>query len=109
LACYSLLFSVVVPAGADKPKPPQDKADAVDTTNDPLESVNRTIFDVNDFLDRLLLRPLAELYRAIIPPPVRDRVTNILSDMKEPVMIANNRMLREFTWSGGTAERRGPN
>ena len=46
------------------PKSPQDQAD-VDTTNDPFESVNRTIFDVNDFLDRLLLRPLAELYRAV--------------------------------------------
>src|ERR1700743_1295307 len=102
LTCSFLLASVALSACADMPKTPQDQADAVDTTNDPLESVNRTIFDVNDFLDRLLLRPLAELYRAMVPPPVRDRVTNILSNMKEPVIFANNLMQGEFSRAGVT-------
>jgi phospholipid-binding lipoprotein MlaA len=111
LTCSFLLASVALSACADMPKTPQDQANQtdIDANNDPFESVNRTIFDVNDFLDRLLLRPLAELYRAMVPPPVRDRVTNILSNMKEPVIFANNLMQGEFTRASVTAERFGIN
>ena len=104
LTCTFLLASLAMSGCADMPKMPQDQAD-IDTTNDPFENVNRTIFDVNDFLDRLLLRPLAELYRAMVPPEVRDRVTNVLSNMKEPVIFANNLMQGEVTRAGVTAER----
>ena len=67
--------------------------------------MNRTIFDVNDFLDRLLLRPIAELYRATIPPGIRDRVAGIVTNMKEPVIFANNLLQGEFSKAGVTAER----
>lgn len=58
--------------------------------NDPLEPMNRVFFDVNDFLDRLLFRPLAGMYRLTVPPIVRDRVAGILENMDEPVTFANN-------------------
>jgi len=99
-----LTASVALSACADMPNSPQAKAD-YDSTNDPLEGVNRVIFDVNDFLDRLLIRPIAELYRATVPPPIRDRVTNILSNMREPVIFANNLLQGEVTRAGVTAER----
>jgi len=91
-------------ACADMPKTSQEQAE-YDATNDPFEPMNRAIFDVNDFLDRLLLRPIAELYRAMVPPGIRDRVTNILSNMKEPVIFANNLLQGEFNRAGVTAER----
>ncbi|MGE3623183.1 MAG: VacJ family lipoprotein [Bdellovibrionales bacterium] len=103
MTCVLLGSCIVLSACADMPKG-QDQAD-YDAVNDPFESVNRTIFDVNVFLDRLLLRPLAELYRAMVPPPVRERVTNIISNMKEPVIFANNVMQGEFSRAGVTAER----
>lgn len=99
-----LAASVALSACADMPKNSQDKAE-YDANNDPLEDVNRVIFDVNDFLDRLLIRPLAELYRATVPPPIRDRVTDILSNMREPVIFANNLLQGEFNRAGVTAER----
>ena len=102
--CVLLAASAALSACADMPKTAQGQTD-YDTPNDPFEGVNRTIFDVNDFLDRLLFRPLAELYRATIPPGVRDRVTNILSNMKEPVILANNLLQGEVTRAGVTAER----
>ncbi|MDX2027838.1 MAG: VacJ family lipoprotein [Alphaproteobacteria bacterium] len=86
------------------PKSQADKAE-YDVANDPIEPVNRAIFDVNDFLDRLLLRPLAELYRAMIPPGIRDRVAGIVTNMREPVIFANNLMQGEITRAGMTAER----
>jgi len=67
--------------------------------------VNRPIFEANDFLDRLLLRPLAELDRALIPPEIRDRISGILSNMREPVILTNNLLQGEFDNAGTTAER----
>jgi len=86
---------------------PETKAERAETNvnNDPLESVNRVTFDVNDFLDRLLILPMAELYRAMIPPPLRDRVAAILKNMGEPVIMANNMMQGEFTSAGTSFSR----
>lgn len=95
-------------ACADLPKDPVARAE-FDKVNDPLEPMNRTVMDVNDFMDRLLLRPLAELYRATVPPPVRDRIANILGNMKEPVILANNLLQGEFGKAGTSVSRFGIN
>src|SRR4051812_22135640 len=42
--------------------------------DDPLEPLNRAVFDVNTALDDSLIRPVAEAYRAIVPVFVRDRI-----------------------------------
>jgi len=73
--------------------------------NDPLEPLNRAVFDVNDFLDRLLLRPVAELYRLVTPQELRSRVTSILHNMGEPVVLANNLLQGEFSSAGTTLGR----
>lgn len=107
LALTLILLSVPamsLTACADMPKSPEEKAE-YNATNDPLEPLNRTIFDVNDFLDRLLFRPLAELYRWTIPPGIRDRIAGIVTNMKEPVILANNLLQGEITRAGITAER----
>jgi len=77
----------------------------VNINDDPLESVNRVTFDVNDFLDRLLIRPMAELYRVMIPPPLRDRIAAILKNMDEPVIMANNMLQGEFSSAGTSFSR----
>jgi len=86
---------------------PEGRAERAEylATNDPFEPLNRTIFDVNDFLDRLLIRPLAELYRITVPPPLRDRVAGIVKNMGEPVIFANNMMQGETSKAGTTAGR----
>jgi len=89
---------------ADVPQSPEAKAEAA-AIDDPLEPTNRVIFDVNDFLDRLLIRPLTELYRFAVPDYMRDRVANILSNMGEPVIFANNLMQGRTDDAGTTSER----
>lgn len=86
---------------------PKTKAEMAEArgVNDPIESVNRVIFDVNDFLDRLLIRPMAELYRVTVPPPIRDRIASILHNMAEPVVMANNLMQGEVRNAGTTLGR----
>ncbi|MBC6445027.1 MAG: VacJ family lipoprotein [Alphaproteobacteria bacterium GM202ARS2] len=63
--------------------------DAFDDVNDPFESVNRAIFDVNIFVDRWTLRPLAIGYRALFPRFVRERVHNVITLAQEPRNFAN--------------------
>ena len=86
------------------PKSGAERAE-INGVNDPIEPVNRAIFDVNDFLDRLLIRPMAELYRVTVPPPLRDRIAAILRNMAEPVIFANNLMQGEVTNAGTTLSR----
>src|ERR1700733_6028207 len=74
--------ATLLSACADVPKSSAEKAD-YDASNDPFEPVNRVIFDVNDFMDRLLFKPLAGLYRVTIPPGIRDRIAGIVTNMKE--------------------------
>lgn len=98
-ALVSLSACSSLPHGTEQPKTEYAGE------NDPIEPVNRAIFDVNDFLDRLLLKPLAGLYRAMVPPPVRDRVAGIVKNMDEPVIFANNILQGEFTKGGITTGR----
>ncbi|MGB9151916.1 MAG: VacJ family lipoprotein [Alphaproteobacteria bacterium] len=102
LALLALL--PLLAACADIPKTPEAQAEAK-SLDDPLEPMNRAIFDVNDFLDRLLIRPLTELYRFAVPDYARDRVANIVSNFDEPVIFANNLMQGRLTDAGTTAER----
>ncbi len=61
-----------------------------DDVNDPLESYNRVMFDVNQTIDGLILKPVAELYVLILPTWVQERVTNVLDNLGEPLNFANN-------------------
>ncbi|MEJ0063502.1 MAG: VacJ family lipoprotein [Alphaproteobacteria bacterium] len=76
-----------------------------DASHDPFEPVNRVVFDVNDFFDRLLFRPLAEMYRFFVPEFVRDRVGGIIDNMGEPVVFANSLMQGRATDAGITLGR----
>lgn len=105
LATGLAVLAFLTAAGcASMPETPAEQAE-YKATNDPFEPVNRHIFDVNDFLDRLLFRPLAELYRVTVPPPLRDRVAGIVSNMSEPVIFANNLMQGEVSRAGTTFSR----
>jgi phospholipid-binding lipoprotein MlaA len=99
-----LALPSMLSACADMPKSPEAQAEA-QAIDDPLEPMNRQIFDVNDFLDRLLIRPLTELYRFAIPDYLRDRIANVISNMGEPVIFANNMLQGRTSSASITAER----
>ena len=103
----ALSAALALSACASEPETPVSAAEQADiaATNDPAESVNRVVFDTNDFLDQLLIRPLAELYRVTVPPGLRDRVAAMLKNMSEPVVLANNLLQGEGSKAGVTFER----
>ncbi len=58
--------------------------------NDPLEPTNRAIFGFNEFLDKVLIRPLAEVYHFILPNFVEERITVFVRNLGEPLTFVND-------------------
>lgn len=65
--------------------------------NDPLESYNRGMFAVNDAIDTVLIRPVAQGYRYITPDGVRSRIGNMSDNLYEPVSMVNAFLQGDFT------------
>lgn len=58
-------------------------------TGDPLEPLNRGIYNVNMALDDALLEPAANAYTTVTPEPARDGVQNFMTNLNQPVVFAN--------------------
>lgn len=65
-------------------------APAQDGENDPIEPVNRAVFEFNQVLDGLFLEPAARIYRGILPELVRDGISNVLNNARTPVILLND-------------------
>jgi phospholipid-binding lipoprotein MlaA len=64
--------------------------------DDPLEPMNRAIFEFNNTLDGLILEPAARMYRFAFPQAARDGIGNFLDNLRTPVVLANDLMQGEF-------------
>jgi phospholipid-binding lipoprotein MlaA len=73
--------------------------------DDPLEPLNRAVFDANMALDEALIRPLAEAYRAVVPPFARDRIRSVIDNLAEPRIFANDLLQRRADAAGVTLAR----
>ncbi len=60
---------------------------------DPWEPMNRATFEFNDGLDRVVLRPVAEVYQFVFPELVRIGVRNFFANLQDP-WIALNQLLQ---------------
>ncbi len=67
-----------------------------EAVNDPLESMNRAIFDFNEVLQDVLLRPIAKFYNANVNVTVREGISNFLNNLASPVIFANDLLQGEF-------------
>ncbi|WAJ69252.1 MlaA family lipoprotein [Catenovulum adriaticum] len=82
--CY-LLCTLVLAGCASTQSEPQTEL------NDPLESVNRSVWDFNyDILDKHILRPTALAYQKYMPMPVRIGLVNMSSNLEAPSSMINN-------------------
>jgi len=64
--------------------------------NDPFEPTNRSIFEANRALDGAVLKPAATAYKMVAPEFIQTRVSNILSNLRSPVIFANDVLQGEF-------------
>ena len=98
LAC-TLLACALIAAAAD------GRAGDAYEDNDPLEGLNRAVFEVNQAIDALVLKPVAEFYVAVLPGEVRYRIANVLSNLGEPLNLVNNLAQGKFERAGSTLTR----
>ncbi len=72
---------------------------------DPLEGVNRVMFDINDFLDTWIMVPIAKVYRFIMPETLRVMGRNFFSNLSEPVVAVNDLLQGDFGDAGTSVGR----
>lgn len=86
------VIALALVAGCATP-PPADDTEAVaewEQVNDPLEPMNRAVFDFNRAADKYAIKPAAEAYRAVMPKYGRERVHNVVSNLNSPLIFAND-------------------
>ncbi len=64
--------------------------------HDPLEPANRVFFNVNESLDRALLKPAAKGYVRVTPVPVRTGITNFFNNLSYLNVILNDFLQGKF-------------
>jgi phospholipid-binding lipoprotein MlaA len=77
----------------------------IDDNGDPWENTNRAIFGFNQAVDRTVLVPVANAYRAVIVPPFRDMIHNVLQNLNAPIVFANDILQGQANLAGDTFSR----
>ena len=91
-AAWLAALALLLP-GACAPVPPADDKEAMadyKEANDPAEPTNRVMYDVNTALDKAIMRPIAQGYRAVVPEAGRSGITFDLArlgDLEVPVLV----------------------
>ena len=85
----ALVLALTLGACASRPTDPDDLAHFKEI-NDPLEPMNRAVFQFNEAADKVVLRPLAIGYRAVIPRGLRAGIRNFLDNLEAPVVLVND-------------------
>ena len=57
---------------------------------DPLEPFNRAVYQFNDGLDKAVMKPVATVYREILPDFVQTGVTNFFNNLYDIITALNN-------------------
>ena len=73
--------------------------------NDPWEPLNRYFFEVNRFLDFILLHPWADTYNRIVPETGRTHIHNALDNVGNPLNVVNEALQGRGTDSATTVGR----
>jgi phospholipid-binding lipoprotein MlaA len=84
----------------------ESQAQAVgEDDNDPLEGLNRGIFEFNRVVDGVLIKPAAQIYRGVLPQPAQDSVRSFLRNLRSPVIFVNDLLQGDIHRAGSTLGR----
>lgn len=83
------LFVGLAVSGCVLPSSPERIAQ-IEETGDPFEPTNRYIFELNRFLDEMVMKPTVGWYRMILPDPIQDRVTSVIANLRQPWTAIND-------------------
>jgi phospholipid-binding lipoprotein MlaA len=68
-------------------------------SNDPLEGYNRAMFGINDAVDKVIVKPVASGYKAVMPEFARTGVTNFFANLGD-IWIGINNVLQGKVGAG---------
>jgi phospholipid-binding lipoprotein MlaA len=107
VAIMAVTFSGAGAAPADQARPVEEAQENATNkdVNDPLEGLNRLIFDLNEFIQAILLRPASEFYVGFMPPPMREVVGNVLDNLRTPIILVNDLLQGEGERAWQTTQR----
>jgi phospholipid-binding lipoprotein MlaA len=76
---------------------------------DPLEGFNRAMYTLNQDLDGMLLKPVADVYDVAVPQFVDDGLTNVFSNLDDLGIVFHGLMQLKFSQAGSDLGRFGLN
>lgn len=80
-------------AGDETAVPAAEGDEAVEAeaaADDPLEPLNRATYQLNRVLRHFVINPVAGFYKAFTPPPVQEAVSNVASNLTEPMTVVSS-------------------
>ena len=76
---------------------------------DPLEGVNRAMHGLNKGLDTVAIKPGSDAYVAVVPSRARSGISNVATNLLQPVYAANHLLQGDIEDAGTTVMRFGFN
>lgn len=101
VGCSSVGPSTTVPVAARTPVRHEDST-FPRFMADPLEPLNRGLWNVNHGILVGVMQPSAKVYRAVVPPPARRSINNFTRNITYPTRLVNNAL--QGRWSGAGDE-----
>lgn len=78
---------------------------ADENPRDPYEGFNRTMFSVNEGIDKYAAKPVAKVYDAAVPLPVKASVGNFFGNIGDAWIGVNNALQGKFSDAGSDMGR----
>src|SRR3990167_7628794 len=72
---------------------------------DPLESLNRGVYQFNDTVDKAIAKPVAQGYNAVMPLPGKIMVSNFFSNLDDVIITANDLLQFKFAQAASDGAR----
>ena len=72
---------------------------------DPIEPVNRQIFNFNDFVIRWVLTPMGDVYGYVVPRVAQKRIANVADNINMPTKLVNNILQLKFVHASSVVSR----
>lgn len=99
-----IVLAPLLGACATPPADPDAQADFA-ARNDPIEPANRDIFAADQFLDRHVMKPVAEAYRDHVPEVIQHRLHDLLANLQDPMIEVNDLLQGRFDRGWITLQR----
>lgn len=85
-----VIYCAIAEAAIDTPLLPSSK-------QDPLESINRHIFQFNQEMDTVLITPIATIYDTLVPNPIKKGANNFFDNIAMISTTGNDLLQGQFT------------